>query len=154
MYWKKFIISFVFFIYLFASEAYAKDYEVYNGDIPGSVVECLNNVRIPVDKDYVLFRASEEEFKLIVGDISVDGTAYISDAACHVYTLHSDNTYYHTTEDNVYIQVNDKLVYSNIGQVPEMYERSDLFEATTLFVLIVGSVLMLILRIFKCIRSK
>lgn len=154
MYWKKFVISFLFFLVIFSREASAEEYEAYPG-ISEISMEVLNNVRIPIDKDYVLFRSSSTDIVLVVGDINVqddEGTTFRSSSTCDVYTLCDDDTFKHSTIDELSLKVNDMVVYSNLGEFPEMYERSDIYEATTLFVLCVGFCFSLVLLIFKGIR--
>lgn len=122
-------------------------YIAYFEDILGKVS--------PLD-DYVFFRSGANDYTMVVGDLYYSGTTIIGVGECTVYTIseivESDITSYqfNSALSNGYtLNIHNSLVYSNLGDFPDLIERGDYVETALLLLVLVIVFMSLVSRIFS-----
>lgn len=138
-----------------ASTAHAST--VYDGNIGTTYLTYFRDIlgKLDFDDDYVCFRAGQYEYIMATGDLSFDDGIFSSDEVkCYVFS--SSNTTYnsytlYSTYDEVdfYLETGDKIVYSNLGDYPQLEERSDVVENAIFVLIFIAFVMHLIRSIFK-----
>lgn len=110
--------------------------------------------KLPMNEDYVLFRSGAYEYKLVSGELEYDGGFfYGSDVKSFIISFPNENSL-----DAIFISedietwdliTSGRLVYSNLGDYPELIERGSHYEAATLILLIVGFIAYFMRSIFR-----
>lgn len=122
-------------------------YVTYFEDILGKVS--------PLD-DYVFFRSGQYDYTMVVGDLLFSGSQFVAVGECVVYTIFQgsgsgySNTYqFNTTVSNAFtLNADNALVYSNLGEFPDLIERGDYLETALLLLVLVIVFMSLGSRIF------
>lgn len=123
-------------------------YVTYFEDILGKVS--------PLD-DYVFFRSGQYDYTMVVGDLYYSGTTIVGVGECTLYTIsqntssgYSSTYQFDTALSNGYIlNVQNALVYSNLGEFPDLIERGDYLETALLLLVLVIVFMSLGSRIFS-----
>lgn len=139
----------------FGGAALAADYTVYqNGNISTTYLTYFRDTlpNVSLNDDYVVFRAGENSYMMYTGDLEEDftgsaGTIY------HYYSVTESwtTTYYYESfaVDSFSLTVGDSIIYSNVGDRPQLEGRGEQVEKMQLLIVSVGVLLFLILRIFN-----
>lgn len=140
MVWKvKKVLVVVFVLVLictFGATVQAQTYTPYEGNISTSNLTYFEDIisKVSILKDYVLIRNGQYEYSLIVGDLEYSNNKFTANGSCDVYKLNTGSnynsyyTYSKTTDSSAVINTNSILVYSNLGDFPELENRGDKFE--------------------------
>jgi hypothetical protein len=115
----------------------------------------------PLD-DYVFFRSAQNEYTMLVGKLVYENGTIYSNERCKVYQIYTTSSSYQSNyhfTSNYYaeysVTVRDSLVYSNLGDFPDLNERGDYLETALLLLVLVIIVMSLVARIFSfCIRTR
>lgn len=106
--------------------------------------------------DYVAFRSSQYEYVMAVGDIDYNGN-FKGNGEVKIYTFDTESSNYNSiltysvsTDSNFTLNQGNTVIYSNLGEYPQLIERGANFEViqTILFSIMLISVV--ISRIFYC----
>lgn len=115
----------------------------------------------PLD-DYVFFRSGQSEYTMVTGDLSYNNGIISTQEPCVVYQIYTTttsgyNSIYHftsTTAEEYSLSVGTSLVYSNLGDFPDLNERGDYLETAILILMLVIIFMSLLSRIFAfCLRN-
>lgn len=107
---------------------------------------------IGFNDNYVAFRSGENSYTMIVGKLNYDNGVFTSAVSCKSYIL-SNNQYEVSEVTDFSINVNKSIVYSDIGDYPQLVERGAKYEIFTAILLCVIVLCIVINRIFyirKC----
>lgn len=106
--------------------------------------------------DYVFFRSGEYDYTLVAGDLSFDGSRFSLDGAGVEYVLtyssgYTNNIYNYRVNDisSFTLDTGNYLVYSNLGNYPQLESREVHYEIFTLFVIVVIGLCALIRPLFN-----
>lgn len=135
----KMMCAIVVLLCAFGTTAHAATYTVYEGNPSSTYITYFRDILsgIGFNENYVAFRSGQYEYTMVVGDLSYDGTSFNLDSSGTVYKFTTDNSYnsyysYSVTDLSVFnLNPDDKIVYSDLGQFPQLLERGDKFEMLT-----------------------
>ena len=133
--------------------------EVYKeGNISTTYVTYFEDIlgKVSPLNDYVFFRSGQYTYTMVVGDLYFSGTSFVGVGDCTVYTITqgsgagASNTYtFSTSTSNGYsLNASNALVYSNLGEFPDLIERGDYLETALLLLVLVIVFMSLGSRIF------
>lgn len=139
--------------------------EVYQeGNISTTYVTYFQDILSKVSPfdDYVFYRSGQNQYAMLVGDLYIADDTIYSFERCKLYEIYTTSSSYTTIykfRSNYYseysVTVGDALVYSNIGDYPDLIERGDNIETVTLLTLLVIVCMYLVSRIFNfTLRSR
>lgn len=142
-----------------AVEAYSTALDVYQGTISTTYLTFFKDIvnSLGINDDYLLYRSSNDTYSMIVGDIENNGT-YFEMANGYMYNISSvsgsgyGTSYYSysvSAISDIYIDTEDYLVYSNLGNFPRLEERSVYYEFATLFIISIMLCIVLIRPLFQ-----
>lgn len=115
---------------------------VYEGNISTTYITIFRDVasKLPIGTDYVFFRSGQYEYLLVAGNLTWSGSMFTgSDVTQYILTF--DGNYNSTYEfgtvalDTFSLAPGSTLVYSNLGDFPDLYERNDYNETAAVFAL-------------------
>ena len=115
---------------------------VYDGNISTTYITIFRDVaaKFPIGTDYVFFRSGQYEYLLVAGDLTWTGSMFTGSDLTQ-YILKTNSNYNSTYEfgtvvlDDFSLAIGSALVYSNLGDFPDLYERQDYNGTAALFAL-------------------
>lgn len=124
-----------------------------SGSIPEECVSLFKKLswKVAIPKDYVFFRAGENEYLLASGDLSFEGGVFEAES-CDVYRLIVDGesaSWSVRKETGFSLTPFDALVYSNLGHFPDLIDRSEVYSLATLLLLVIALCMYLVNGIFN-----
>ena len=142
----------------------ASAYEVYNdGTVSSTYTTYFRDILAsasPFD-DYIYWRSGQYEYSLVVGDLSYSGGRFTSSDSCTHYKFTTSSGYnstfsYSTTSINDFsLSVGNALVYSNLGNYPNLTDRGDFYALASLLLLLVALCMYLVRSVFAfCLRTR
>ena len=105
--------------------------------------------------DYVIYRSGQYEYSLVTGNLEFNNKTFTSDESVTIYKITTNSGYnssyqYSISEvTNFNLSCDNALVYSNLGQYPNIQERGSYYEEVIIILL---SVIMLFNIIWKIFR--
>lgn len=138
-------------------------YTVYEGNISSSYLTYFRDIlgKLDFDDDYVVFRSGQYEYILAAGNFVYNNGIFSSDDDVSFYCLSSSNTAYSSytlystyEESDFTLDPGDKVVYSNLGDYPQLEERSDIVENAIFILLFIMFIMFLIHPIFDFVLRK
>lgn len=157
MVWKRIIC---FALVCFVSLGFALDTQAYSiypdGTISSTIVNYFDGVlnNYPF-KDYIIWRDSQYVYYLAVGNIDYDNFVY-SSTDCDIYSINTYQQYNYTYVLNhshiTNFSLNNSnryIVYSSLGDMPNIQERGSIFEYQTIFLLFIFGLYFLVWSVLK-----
>ena len=134
----------------------AATYDTYEGNISTTQLTYFRDILSGQNilDNYVVFRDDQYNYKMVVGDIVYNNYLFTSDSDCKVYTIETSgnyNSYYTytiTNIDSLVLDTGQRIVYSDLGDYPQLEERGAKFEILTAIILCVGGCCYIIRNIF------
>lgn len=135
----KIIIAVLALLVATCNVAQASTYDVYEGNPSNTQLQYFRDIipGIGLGDHYVAFRSGQYTYTMLVGDISYDNGIFSSADSCTVYYLETNNSYngYYTYSvfevDSISLNPEDKIIYSDLGQFPQLEERGAKYEILT-----------------------
>lgn len=125
--------------------AQAASYSVYDGNPNNTYIQYYRDILsgLPITDNYVVFRAGQYEYKMVVGDIVQNNGLFTSETECKVYTFSQTDSgysgYYEydiSIIDSLVLDTGNKIVYSNLGEYPQLEERGAKYEILTTILIV------------------
>lgn len=140
----------------FATTAQAQSYTVYDGNMSTTYITYFRDIvnNLSLKDDYVCFRSGQNEYILAVGDLEYQDGFIGSANEVEIYRIategnyNSTYTYSVTTADSLAVYTGDEILYSNLGNYPNLIERGSQYEILTAVLLSVALLSYVIKRIF------
>lgn len=165
MVWKRLIVILAALAILSAVPITASAAEVYTeGNISTTYVTYFQDILSKVSPldDYVFFRSGQNEYTMVVGNLVFENGTISTNERCRVYQIYTTSqsyqSYYHFVSNNYAeysVSVGSALIYSNLGDFPDLNERGDYLETAILVIMLVIVCMYLLARIFSfCLRSR
>lgn len=141
---RKLIIALGLVVALCGSMAtQAQAYTAYDGTPSNSYITYYRDMlaKYPASADYVVFRSSQYEYIMAVGQLDDTGTRIVADGEvqiCVISTNSGFNSNYaidYRAESGFVLDVGNEIIYSNLGHYPGLEERRDIVDYATFFVL-------------------
>lgn len=160
MVWKRLIIFGCTLAVILALPLTASAAEVYNdGNISTTILTYFQDMmsKVSLTDDYVLFRSGQYEYTMYVGDISHENYTFTSSDILDVYIITTNTgssyssayTFYSSTISGCHLINPAVIVYSNLGDYPDLNERGDYLETASLLLILVIVCMSLVARIFS-----
>lgn len=129
--------------------------EVYDGTISTTYITIFRDIASKIDfaEDYVFYRSGQYEYTMVTGEIAYENGMFSAHEA-ETYVLTTNNSYNSTYQysvgsiDSWSLSPGAGLVYSSLGDYPDLIERSDKIAHITLFVLCVALCMSLLRPVF------
>lgn len=120
----------------FCGSVSAATYNAYDGNISTTQLTYFKDLlpNLNLKDNYVVCRTEQNQYVMVVGDLEYSNGVFTLDGSGGVYTINSNsnyNSYYtydYTTIDNLTLNASDKIVYSDIGNYPQLEERGSHYE--------------------------
>lgn len=125
--------------------AQAASYSVYDGNPSNTYIQYYKDILagLPITENYVVFRSGQYDYKMVVGDIVQNNGLFTSDKECKVYSFSQSTTGYNsvytydvTTIDSLVLDSENRIVYSDCGDYPELEERGAKYEILTAILIV------------------
>ncbi len=134
------LIALIVLIGCTATTGLCANYNAYtNGSISSTYITYFKDIVSgqSINSDYVAFRSSQYEYILAVGNIDYDGT-FNGNGAIKIYTFDTESSNYNqnlrytiTSDSNFSLSRGETVVYSNLGDYPQLIERGSHYEVIT-----------------------
>lgn len=141
----------------FCATVTADSHTIYDGAMSSTYITYFRDIasNIGINDNYVCFRSGQYEYTMVVGDIDYFmGVFSMSDSGTS-YTITNNsnyNSYYSyevSTIDSFELTTGNYLLYSDLGNYPQLIERGTHYEFQTLFIIIVIGLCMFVHTIFS-----
>lgn len=133
-----------------SAELYALSQSAYQGTISTTFLTFFKDIvaTIPITHDYVFYRSSDDTYAMVSGDLTLSGDTFILEGDGVGYEItqvsgsgYGSSYYSYTVSDisNFSMDTNGYLVYSNLGDYPQLESRGVQYEfALLVAVCVVG----------------
>ena len=149
------MLSLLVLIFGLAVTAQATSYTAYDGTMSSTYVTYFKDIisGMSFKDNYVAFRSSQYDYVMVTGDIEYneskntftlngDGDEYIFTTSSG---YNSDNSYSHNSITHFVLNAGNEMVYSDLGNFPQLMDRGAKYEMLTtllLSIFLLGSVIM------------
>lgn len=106
--------------------------------------------------DYVIYRSGQYDYSMAVGKFEFDNNIFSSVDTVTIYKISTNNSsfnsYYQysvTDRNNFSLSCNNSLVYSNLGNYPDVIERGSYFEEVIVLLLSIILLFTIVWKIFR-----
>ena len=119
--------------------------EIYEGNISSSYTTIFKDIaekEVGFNEDYIFYRSGQYEFSLVVGDIAINDGVIASNGEVRIYAISTNSNYNSIYEYSVSssssfsMSISNELIYSNLGNYPDLIERSNYYEIATFILLL------------------
>ena len=156
---RKFIAVLIAIPILFAAicgTVSAATYEPYESNISTTQLTYFQDILAgqSILDHYVFLRDGQYTYKMIVGDLEYKNNQFIANDTCKVYSLDTGSGYnsnysYSVDEiNNITVNTNSRIVYSDLGDYPQLEERGTKYEILTAITLCIFGCCFIIRNIF------
>ena len=156
---KKFVMCLVVGLILitaFCGTVSATTYEVYEGNLSATQITYFRDILggQSILDNYVVFRDGQYSYKMVVGDIVYNNNTFTATETCKVYSINTSSgynsyyTYNQETIDNLVLTTSNKIVYSDLGNYPQLEERGQKYEILQTIILCIAGCCYIIRNIF------
>lgn len=143
----------------FATVTQAYTHSIYeSGNLSTAYIQYFRDIvsGIGFNDNYVAFRSGQYTYTLIVGDISYENNDFVSNDTVMCYEFNTNSgyssayTYDVTSLDNFSLNTTNQLIYSDLGNYPQLIERGAKFEILTTFIICVALLCAFIRGLWSC----
>lgn len=152
----------VVILFAIGEGSHANAYSIYeDGNISSTYVTYFRDIvaGIGFNENYVAFRAGQYEYVMVVGQLEYSGGSFtlVGDSAT-VYTFSQETTGYNsryrydvTSIDTFSLDTNNRVIYSDLGDYPQLVSRGEKYEMLNTLLIII---LLLSFVVFNMFRSR
>lgn len=142
---------------LLALPAAASAYTVYDeGNISSTYTTIFRDLmpQKGISDDYLFFRSGQYEYVMLIGDLEYRDDVFLGDAATEYKIVtnngyNADYTYTVQEVTDVSLVPGTSLVYSNLGQYPELQEQQDYLLFSQILLMVVYLCLILLAPVMR-----
>ena len=136
---------------------FAATHSIYDGTISSTYITYFKDTisGIGFNDDYVAFRSGQNEYILIVGELNYTNGLISSVGQVKQYRYYSEGTNYSSQSrydvkelNSFSLQLDNYIIYSNLGDYPQLVERGEQYEMLSVLLLSVFGISYVIKRIF------
>lgn len=155
------IVLLLCFVLAMPIQAQASSYTPYNdGNIGTTQLQYFRDIvsNLGINDSYVASRTGRYTYQLFVGDIKYSNGQFMGSnqgSVITIYTINTDTNSYGTytynvsTDNNFTFNASNYLIYSNLGEYPQLEERSVIYEFSTFFIISVVALCALLRSLFS-----
>lgn len=144
-------------LFCVSRSAQATAYIPYEGSISSTYITYFKDIvsGIGFKDNYVALRTGQYEYVLFIGQFTFADGVYTLEGKGMAYTITNEGSYnsYQTYSVNevtdVTVTPQDKIIYSDLGQYPQLIDRGSKYEMLNTFLLVGFMLIFFILRIFS-----
>ena len=128
---------------------------VYDGTMNTTYITYFRDILADLDmgQDYVAYRAGQNVYEMVVGDIEYENNAFTGQGTLYRISTNTgtNNSYTYSVdyEYEVSLDVGNKMVYSSIGDFPQLITIGDKYDFLQTCCLWIALLCMLIRPIFR-----
>lgn len=134
----------------------AAAYSVYEGNLSSSQLQYFRDILPSTNllHNYVVFRNGQYEYIMIVGDLELNNNTFTLNDSGKIYTINTSSgynsvyTYNASMIDSFTLSTNDYIVYSDLGDFPQLEDRGQKYEILTTIILCIAGCCYIIRNIF------
>lgn len=124
--------------------AQAASYTAYDGNPSNTYITYYRDILagVPITDNYVVFRSSQYEYIMVTGDLVYNNGLFTSDKECTTYTIATSGNYNQSYSYNIgsitsfVLDSGDEIVYSDLGNYPQLEERGAKYEVLTTILIV------------------
>lgn len=141
-----------------AMPAHGASHTIYSeGSLSSTYITYFKDIvsGIGFSDNYVAFRSGQYEYTLIVGKLSYENGVISSEGRCTEYlyktegtTYNSQYKYYVNDIDTFSVSTGNNIIYSDVGQFPQLVERGAKYEMLSAVLIVILLLSVVINRIF------
>lgn len=141
-----------------ATSVHGANYETYsNGNLSSTYVTYFKDIISgqSIMNDYVAFRSGQYTYTMAVGNLNYGGD-FSGNGKVKVYTFDTESSNYNqnltytvTTDSSFYLEPSVSVIYSNLGDYPQLIERGANIETINTILLCVALLSVVIGRVFR-----
>lgn len=140
----------------FCGSVSAASYDTYEGSISSSQITYFRDIlpSTSILDNYVVFRDGQYSYQMVVGDLSYSNGVFTLNDTGRIYTINTNSsynsyyTYSNTDIDSFTLNTNDRIVYSDLGNYPQLEERGQRYEVLQTVLISIACVSFIIRNIF------
>lgn len=136
--------------------AQAATHTIYDGNMSSTYVTYFRDIvsGIGFTDNYIAFRSGQYEYTMVVGKLEYDGVTFSLTGSGKEYTIVYNSQYsstyqYRCTDiSNFSVDVGNRILYSDVGNYPQLVERGAKYEMFTAVLVCTALLCIVINRIF------
>lgn len=144
------------------SASAATSYDVYEGNPSNTYITYFRDILagVGLNDHYVAFRSGQYQYTMLVGKLVYSNGYFSTTDNVTVYTIESDNSYngyyrYNVASiDDFTLNPGDKIIYSDLGEFPQLEERSAKYEQIEVLLLVTFGICACVRSIFNSTRKR
>ena len=134
----------------------AATYETYEGNISSTQLTYFRDI-LPgtsILDNYVVFRDGQYSYQMVVGELDYSNGVFTLNEPGRIYTINTNSsynsyyTYSNTTIDSFTLNVDNSIVYSDLGEFPQLEERGQRYEILQTVLIVICCVCVIVRSIF------
>lgn len=141
---------------ILAAPVRASAYTIYDGNLSSTYTSIFRDLlsKKGINDDYLCFRSDQYEYVMLIGDLTYENGSFTGEKATE-YKITSNTGYnssysYEVTQvRSIRLDPGSALLYSNLGEYPELQDPDDYFMFAQLLLIWVSIIMMLVHRIFE-----
>lgn len=135
----------------------AATYDTYDGNISSTQLTYFRDIlaNLKLSDNYVCFRDDQNVYVMVVGDLEYTNGVFSLNDDGRLYKLDNSgsnyNSYYtysYTTINDFTLETGNKIVYSDIGNYPQLEERGQKYEILQTILISIACVCFIVRNIF------
>lgn len=153
------VIVCVLLIATMVAPVHAYTHQVYDGGaLSGNYLTYYKDILsgVPFKDNYVAFRDSQYSYIMVVGELECNGEIITLKEQGKAYIFRTENQnygsqyrYYVEDISNFSVDTNNYIVYSDVGDYPQLMERGAKYEVVTAVLIVISLLCVVIGRIFR-----
>lgn len=161
---KRFIILFVAGLITVAAlcgSVSAATYDTYEGNISTTQLTYFRDILggESILDNYVCFRDDQNSYRMVVGKLEYNNGVFSLKEKGKIYTVNTSGsnynnyyTYNYANLDSLTLRTNNRIVYSDIGNFPQLEERGQRYELLQTIIIVIVCVCIIIRSIFNAVK--
>lgn len=141
---------------ILAAPVRASAYTIYDGNISSTYTSIFRDLlsKKGINEDYLCFRSGQYEYVMLIGDLTYEDGSFSGDKGTE-YKI-TTNTGYNSSYEyevtsvrSIRLDPGSALLYSNLGDYPELLDADDYYMFAQLLLIWISIIMMLVHRIFE-----
>lgn len=137
--------------------AHGASYTPYDGTVSNTYITYFKDIvsGMPFNADYVAFRADQNAYILVVGDLEYSNGKFALVGDGKQYTISSAGNYnsyysYDVAEITDFdLSPSDKIIYSNLGDYLHLIDRGSQYETLSTLLIVIAMLCVVVGRFFR-----
>lgn len=141
----------------FCGSVSAATYNTYEGNISSTQLTYFRDILsgTSILDNYVCFRDGQYSYQMVVGKLTFNNGVFTLDEPGRIYTLDTNGssynnyyTYSNATLNDLTLNTSNRIVYSDLGDYPQLEERGQRYEILQTILIVICCVCFIVRNIF------